>query len=141
MNWGKSIFLFYSLFVIALLSVVYFAFTQDVNLVADDYYKQEIAYENQINRIKNTNALAIKPEMHVVNGFVELSFPANINPKGYILFFHPEKSALDKKVGLALGQDHKQQIDFHEQVKGKWIAKLHWRFEGKEYYQEFTIVK
>ena len=53
MNWGKGIFIFYSLFVVAILSVVYFAFTQEVNLVSEDYYQQEIAYESQIERIKN----------------------------------------------------------------------------------------
>ena len=141
MNWGKSIFLFYSLFVIAILSVVYFSFTQDVNLVAEDYYQQEIIYEEQITRIKNTEALAKKPTITLKTGFVELMFPQELEPKGSILFFRPSDANLDRRVPIALGANGTQQIDFSTQEKGLWKAKLNWKQGNKEYYQEFVIVK
>ncbi len=141
MNWGKGIFLFYSLFVVALLGVVYFSFTQDVNLVADDYYQQEIDYENQINRMRNTSALAQKPALELAGDFVKLTFPPNSSPSGYILFFHPAQASQDRKVAIALDSHHTQQIDFSSQKPGKWIAKLFWKDKDKEYYQEFILLK
>lgn len=141
MNWGKSIFLFYSLFVIAILSVVVFSFSVDVNLVAEDYYQQEIAYEDQITRIKNTESLIEKPSIVLKNNYVEVTFPSNLKPKGTILFFRPSNASMDRRIPIALGADGRQQVDFSTQENGKWIAKLTWQQGGKEYYQEFVIVK
>lgn len=141
MNWGKSIALFYGLFVVALLIVVAFSFTQDVNLVTEDYYQQELVYEDQINRIKNTEALVEKPEIVLKGSYVELSFPAELSPKGTILFFRPSDANKDRRIAISLGADKKQQIDFSSEQKGLWKAKLNWTQEGKEYYQEFVIVK
>lgn len=141
MNWGKSIALFYGLFVVALLAVVAFSFTQDVNLVADDYYKQELVYEDQINRIRNTEELAEKPTMQLRSDYVELVFPENLTPKGNILFFRPSDGSKDRSQPISLGVNNKQQIDFSTEEKGLWKAKLTWNQAGKEYYQEFVIVK
>lgn len=141
MNWGKSIFVFYSLFVVAILSVVYFSFTQDVNLVAYDYYQQELAYEAQITRIKNTNSLENKPTIILKNNYVELTFPLELTPTGIILFFRPSDGAKDRRLPISLGANGTQQIDFSTQANGKWIAKLTWQQGYMEYYQEFVIVK
>lgn len=141
MNWGKSIALFYGLFVVALLAVVVFSFTQDVNLVADDYYQQELVYEDQINRIKNTESLEIKPALVLKGNYVELTFPQELSPKGSILFFRPSDAKMDRRISVALGVDNKQQIDFSKAEKGLWKAKLTWNQDNKEYYQEFVIVK
>lgn len=118
MNWGKSIALFYGLFVVALLAVVVFSFTQDVNLVADDYYQQELVYEDQINRIKNTESLEIKPALVLKGNYVELTFPQELSPKGTILFFRPSDAKMDRRISVALGVDNKQQIDFSKAEKG-----------------------
>ena len=141
MNWGKGIFIFYSLFMIAILSVVYFAFTQEVNLVSDDYYKQEIEYEDQIERIKNTESLIEKPKVVLKNTYIELSFPKGLNPKGALLLFRPSDGTQDRRIAIALGANGTQQMDFSTQSAGKWIAKLSWEEDGKEYYQEFIIIK
>lgn len=141
MNWGKGIFIFYSLFVIAILWVVAFSFSVDVNLVSDDYYQQEIAYEDQIVRIKNTYKLVEKPIMILKNGYVELSFPKELRPQGTILFFRPSNASLDRRIAIALGANGTQQIDFSIQKAGLWKAKLTWSQGEKEYYQEFVIIK
>lgn len=141
MNWGKSIFLFYSLFVVALLAVVFFSFTQDVNLVSEDYYQQEIAYEEQITRMKNTEGLTVKPAVALKNQYVEITFPPALKPKGTILFFRPSDASLDRRIAIALGADGTQQVDFSTQEKGLWKVKLQWKEGDKEFYQESVIVK
>jgi len=141
MNWGKGIFIFYSLFMIAILSVVYFSFTQEVNLVSDDYYQQEIAYEAQIERIKNAGSLIEKPMVVLKSTYVELTFPKGLSPKGTLLLFRPSDGSQDRRIAIALGANGTQQIDFSTQETGKWIAKLTWKEGDKEYYQEFIIIK
>ena len=141
MNWGKSIALFYGVFVVSILAVVAFSFTQDVNLVTEDYYQQELVYEDQINRLKNTETLAEKPTITLKGLYVELVFPKELNPKGSILFFRPSDSHKDKRVAISLGAEGSQQIDFSTEQAGLWKAKLTWKLGENEYYQEFVIVK
>ncbi len=141
MNWGKSIALFYTLFVIAILSVVAFAFTQDVNIISEDYYQQEIAYEDQITRIKNIERLEAKPSVVLMGSYVEIIFPTELKPKGNILFFRPSDGSKDRYLPISLGSNGTQQIDFSTQQQGKWIAKLLWSEGDKEYYQEFNLYK
>ena len=141
MNWGKSIALFYVLFVIAILSVVAFAFTQDVNIISDDYYQQEIAYESQIEKLKNTAELVEKPTIVLKGNYIEVTFPKELNPKGTILFFRPSDGSKDKRVPISLGANGTQQIDFSTEIAGLWKAKLNWSQGNEQYFQEFIIVK
>ncbi len=141
MNWGKSIALFYTLFVVAILSVVAFSFTQDVNIISEDYYQQEIAYEEQIERLKNTNELEVEPGVELVRNHVKVVFADNLKPKGNILFFRPSDGSKDWHVPISLGADGTQQIDFSTRQQGKWIVKLLWRDGDKEYYKEFSLYK
>ena len=141
MNWGKSIALFYGLFVIAILSVVAFAFTQDVNIISEDYYQQEIAYESQITKIKNTESLVEKPSIFLKGNYIQVVFPKPLSPKGHILFFRPSDGSKDKRVPISLGANGTQQIDFSTEIAGLWKAKLNWVQGDKQYYQEFIIVK
>ncbi|MGB1317661.1 MAG: FixH family protein, partial [Flavobacteriales bacterium] len=53
MNWGWGISIFYGSFVVFMLGMVTLAFQQDFDLVADDYYEQEIAYQGRIDQMNN----------------------------------------------------------------------------------------
>jgi hypothetical protein len=46
-NWGKGIVLVYSLFVLGILFLVYQSKQQKLDLVYDDYYAQELMFQNQ----------------------------------------------------------------------------------------------
>ena len=53
MNWGKGIIVALALFVGFILFLVITLMRQDVDLVSEDYYKQEIDYEARIQKEQN----------------------------------------------------------------------------------------
>ena len=57
MNWGVKIVISFVFFIGLLFGLVYISMNQDISLVSENYYEQELAYEDQIQRIKNTNNL------------------------------------------------------------------------------------
>ncbi len=59
MNWGKSIVLVFIVFAGFIGAMIYQMCRQRIDLVRDDYYQSEIAYQQQINRL--TNASQKKP--------------------------------------------------------------------------------
>ena len=52
-NWGVGIFTFYGLFVVFILALVFRSSQENYDLVTEDYYQQEIRFEEVINKRNN----------------------------------------------------------------------------------------
>ena len=144
MNWGTGIAIFLAVYMAGVIGVVIFSFQSDVNLVTEDYYQKELEYEDQIDRIRNTNSLATQPQLKLNRAAeaVLLTFPAELNPKkGTVLFFRPSDFTKDVNNKLKLNKKNEQVFDFTDMDAGMWKVKLQWEAENKSYYQEFVIVK
>ena len=111
MNWGWKITIFMGIYMAGILGVVWFAMTQEVNLVTEDYYKKELAYEEQITRLKNTKTLENKPSFGLSKDkkLVVLSFPEGLVPeKGEILLYRPSDFTQDRRFKLGLDENLQQ---------------------------------
>ncbi|MCG6915274.1 FixH family protein, partial [bacterium BMS3Abin03] len=83
-NWGTGIFISYSVFMLlTIITAVYFM-NQDVSLVTDDYYQQELKYQDQIDKIERTNALSEKPAIDFDGLGVNISFPKLLIEKNVV---------------------------------------------------------
>ena len=60
LSWGTGIVISFVVFMSSTLAVVIYLMNQDVDLVTRDYYKKELAYQDQIERIERTNKMAIR---------------------------------------------------------------------------------
>jgi len=141
MNWGARITVSFIVFAMVIFTMVFISMNQDINLVSEDYYKQEIAYEDQIQRLRNTQSLDQSPEITIDRNAqqVIIRFPKELTGQikdGYILLFRPSDSRLDKRYELALNEEGIQKVSIRGQIKGLWKAKLYWQDYNLEYYQE-----
>ena len=73
MNWGTKIVFSFIAFAGLIITMVVISMRQDVSLVAKDYYVQEIAYQDQIDKIQNQKALESEPTIKLSQEFVEVS--------------------------------------------------------------------
>ncbi len=144
MNWGWKIVVVYSAFVIMTLSMVFFFMNQKVDLVADDYYKQEIEYQGQINKISNANSLEepigfnYSPE----NRVVIFTFPVDHvsgGLKGQIHFYRPANADEDKIFNINPDANGEQKIGVGSLSKGMWKVKISWAFGKKHFYNEKIV--
>lgn len=143
MNWGWKIAIVMGIYMTGIISVVWYAMSVDVNLVAEDYYQLELAYEDQILRLKNTNSLAEKPtfDFSTDKKFVVLTFPQGLIPdNGNITFYRPSDFTQDRKFKLDLDDANQQGFVTVSLLPGLWKAKLQWQQGDKSYFQEFVIV-
>tara|TARA_A100000171_G_C2117774_1_gene138898 strand:- start:100 stop:540 length:441 start_codon:yes stop_codon:yes gene_type:complete len=145
MNWGIKIVISFVCFVGLLVTLVYVSVSTDFYLVADNYYEQELAYESQIQRIKNVNGLAEKPDFKLVrsDGKAELRFPLSVMKameEGKISFFRSANARLDKEFDLVFDENGLQTFDMKSLASGAWKVKIEWKSKGTEYYQELNIV-
>ena len=143
MNWGWKITIVLIIYMTGIVAVVSYTMTLDVNLVADDYYQQELAYEEQITRLKNTQALENKPSFQksADGKLIVLTFPEDIIPeKGHIVLYRPSDFTKDRKFKLELNEDRQQGFVSESLQSGLWKAKVFWQEEEKAFFQEFVIV-
>lgn len=145
MSWGKGITITIILFTGFILFLVITCVRQtDINLVSSDYYEQEIAYQQVINKMNNTTSLSAKPEIKTgADGTVWIDFSEMANYRsmsGDVLFFRPSDPKLDLRVHLSLDTNGRQEIAKGALQRGKWVCKINWQTEGKDYYIETPLI-
>ena len=127
--WGKGVAIFTTAFVLLILTMVIFVSMQDFDLVESDYYAKEVAYQQQIERIKNTNELEQKPTF-VFNGaeqLIVLKFPDSLTEfvtGGRVHLFRPSDQKDDLITELKLDPSGLQLIPFTTVKKGMWKIKI-----------------
>ena len=126
--------------------IVYFviqAMNQDVDLVSKDYYAQEIAYQDQIDRVRRTQALGDVMLTYKEEGqTILLQVPATYSDKkltGMITLFRPSDDKLDQQLPLQLGRDLSQLIEVGDLEKGLWKVRVNFSDGEEAYYSEKTI--
>lgn len=138
-NWGTKIAIFYISFVLFILAMVYMAFGEKYDLVTEDYYQQELEFQDKIDKSANAFALDEKLKIVIKSGSVILKFPSSLKEtSGTINFFRPSDSKADFTEDINLN-DGNQSISIEKFTKGKYIVKTEWKNEGTEFFQEDVI--
>jgi len=135
-NWGTGITLVYVSFVLFMVAMVTLCVKNDVYLVSDDYYKEEIAYQNKINSLTNS---AKEPATMVFEDkklHIHLPFPPETGAT--LLLYRPDNQKSDVSYSVAFQHGL---IPLNSLKTGNWIAKLSWNKAGKNYFQQYRFNK
>ena len=144
MNWGTKIAIGYGLFVALTVGMVILAFQYDVNLVATDYYAQELEYQSQIDSHNNLMDLEGKMAIKVskASSLLEIQFPEGAlapGAHGQLQFFRPSDPSLDFQIDFDGAKGKVLQINTTKMAGGYWRVKMNWESEGKSYFFEQQI--
>ncbi|KAA3437129.1 FixH family protein [Rufibacter hautae] len=144
--WPKLIIAAFVFFALFIGNMVRQAMKSDVNLVSQDYYQKELAFQQHMEQVKATQALDSQVLLTHVQAAEQLSivFPAGVKTAqvdGQILFFRPSDAKQDITLALNLNEDGQQHIRTATLAKGLWRVQLNWKQAGKAYYlqKDFTI--
>lgn len=139
MNAGKWIIVAYVLFAGFIGVLVTVCMRQDISLVSADYYKNELAYQQQIDRMERTAALPVKPRISVYSNQVRITFDStNTIQHGTVNLFCPANKKMDRTFNLEAGEaEFAQRVS--DLLPGMYRLKLNWTMNGKDYYLEEII--
>jgi hypothetical protein len=139
MNWGWKLTLVYSLFVAGILTLVFKARSEKVDLVATDYYAQELAYSQRLEAQRNASLLQVKPKafQQEDNLIVEIPVACESLTNGNIHVYCPADAALDQK--LLLTNDTLQSFPVESLTPGIYLIKFSFQLNEKPYYIEQAI--
>nr|WP_238395816.1 FixH family protein [Pontibacter pudoricolor] len=122
---------------------VYKAMNQDVDLVSKDYYEQEIKYQDQIEKVRRTQALGdVMLNYSADDKTILLQMPATYKDKnltGTITLFRPSNDKLDEQLPLQLGRDQSQLLDAKDLDSGIWKVRVNFSDGEDTYYTEKVI--
>lgn len=125
-------------FMIFILSFVYKSIMMDEyqhELVSEDYYGDELHYQEEIDKLNNSNTLSKNIMLSNSEAGILINFPDNIEQnsiEGIVYFQRLSNEKLDFSEKIEL-TDHQQLIPAEKLVSGKWIVKIDWKSEEEEY--------
>lgn len=143
MNWGHKITLIFIAFAAMMIYMVVRSFQANVDLVSEDYYLQELNYQQQIDKKNNVAAQQKEVVSRLTVNGVELQFAETVDPgqlSGTINLYRPSEADMDRAVAIALDSQRKQMIAPELLQPGKYILKIDWKEGNTPFYQEIELL-
>ncbi len=135
MNWGVKIIVVYVCFIGMIFFLIIQSYTHPSDLVAKNYYAQELAYQEVID--KEINGKKIDSLIHVVLGSdaIIIKFNPKLKPiyHGNVTFYRPSHATWDRSFVLQLDQANTQHIDKSYFYPGYYTIILSWEDGVKKY--------
>ena len=137
-NWGTGIVLAFIAFISF---IMYFIITMNVSdkydhdLVTEDYYKDELAYQNNIDKLNNAKVLEENITYKITKEGILIHFPENFDAKkitGNVFLYRPSNKHLDFDTAISLSKSNLLIPDIRL-VDGRWNIKIDWQYNGKSY--------
>lgn len=143
-DWGKGLTLAIILFIVTTLSVVGYIVSLDYHMVTENHYEKAVNYQEHIDRVEEAGNMTnpVKINLLVEDRILRLQFPNSVSYNdvdGTIELYRPSDSSLDQKFELTLNQNGIQDISSSDLAKGKWLVKVRWSSEGKNFYKQESI--
>lgn len=142
MNWGYRIVVAYLLFALILGVLAFKSFRSKVSLVAPDYYRQEIAYQEQIDKIENAANLEhpLTIELDNEKKVLVITFPPQQQQlSGEVTFYRPSNAQMDRFWKITPNHQNQQLIALQTVENGLWKVQVTWKADDKSYYQHKNV--
>ncbi|OIQ28358.1 MAG: cytochrome C oxidase Cbb3 [Bacteroidetes bacterium MedPE-SWsnd-G2] len=144
-NWGTGIVI---AFVCFIAFIMYFVVSMSTNdkydhdLVNENYYEQELKYQEDIDKEKKAKNLSENVKWRKSSEGIEIEFPSTMNYsdiKGTLHLDRPSNKTLDFKSELNLNSS-KFIIPKDNLLEGRWNLKIYWNYKGNDYLFKELIV-
>ena len=137
-NWGTGIVLAFIGFISF---IMYFIITMNVDerfeheLVTEDYYAEELNYQNDIDKLNNAKKLLRNVHYEKTNEGLFVRFPEDLDYKkitGKVFLYRPSNKQLDFETTISLSEISLL-IPDKRLVDGRWNIKIDWQYNGISY--------
>ncbi len=144
-NWGTGIVLAFIGFICF---IMYFVINMNTNkkydhdLVTEDYYKQELEFQNDINKETNAKTLEENITWKKTDKGIIIIFPETLkaqNITGNVFLYRPSSKQFDFETPISLS-NHNLLIPDNRLLDGRWNIKVDWQYNGKSYLYKKQIV-
>ena len=143
-NWGTGIVIAIVLFISFIMFFVIKMTTSkefDHDMVVEEYYKKELAYQEEIDAEENLKLLSETIKGNKTREGWLLTFPETIETskvKGIVFLYRPSNKQLDFDFPIEFSGSNLL-IPDKRLLDGRWNITVTWDYEGKEYMYKKSI--
>jgi nitrogen fixation protein FixH len=143
--WPISIIAFFTVAIIGCGTFIAFCSRHPADLVAADYYEQEIRYQGQMDRLQHAQqpARSATVTYNAATRLISISLPPNhsqAKSSGSIQLYRPSAINLDRRIELTLDAHGVQTIDASSLTPGLWKVRVSWTADQQDFYLDQKIV-
>ena len=137
-SWGTGIVLAFVAFIIFILYFVFLASTRNQanhDLVTREYYKEELAYQQEIDAQQNALKYAKETTFKKTTEGLIITFPEDFkfdNTQGIVSLYRPSNKHLDFDLPVSLSNTHLL-IPDKQLVDGRWDIRISWSHHDQNY--------
>ena len=144
-NWGVGIVIAFVLFIAF---IMYFVIRMNVDdkfdhdLVTDEYYQEELKYQESIDKETNARALTTNVSWSKTDDGLLITFPTNLDYKrikGKVFLYRPSNKQLDMEVPISLS-NHYLLIPDDSLLDGRWNIYIDWEYNNTSYLFKEEII-
>lgn len=144
-TWGHGVIVALGAFICFILFMIFLFPNGQKNseLITDNYYEEELAFQDVIDAKKRADSLAEKPQYSQAQDGIKITFPKDINNGNSKIRFHlfrTDDQTLDVKKDMILDANNAFLIPEKVLVKGNYTLKVHWNKDKKEYQIDYDVV-
>ena len=140
--WPLAIILTFVVFISCTVGLVVLACSQKADLVSEDYYEQEIRFQNHLDRLDRTSNVDASIIYEAATQRIRIALPRAQSDhalRGRIELYRPSASGLDRQLALAPDARGIQTIDAAKLRPGLWKVRITWSAENQDYFLERAI--
>ena len=138
-NWGTGIVIAFIVFIGFIMFLVISMMTDDAfnyDLVTEEYYKEELAFQEEIDAETNASLLSENIVINRVDEGLLVIFPKNFEfdkIEGTIFVYRPSNKSLDFNISLNKLSSNKILIPENRLIEGRWNISVSWKYETVNY--------
>lgn len=136
LNWGHGLAIALAIFAAIMLGFLYNSFQLDHEMVADNYYQEELVFQDKIDQKTNAKAagksISIKEEANQV--IVQFTVDDTALTEGEIEFMRPSNQKLDVQFPIVLNERAQLAISKEHFARGKYTVRASWKVNDVDYY-------
>ena len=139
MNWGKSLILVFIIFMSGIGYLAYRTTQTNFDLVENDYYKQELSYQQKIDKANEANKLSEQISIVQTKEGIKMQLPIDMKDKkisGEVWFYCAYDKNRDKKFSIETDSALAQIFSNEQVLPGNYTVKINWSGDQKNYYSE-----
>jgi nitrogen fixation protein FixH len=141
--WPYALIAFFAVAILGTATLVYISVTNSSDLVAKDYYDQEMRYQGRLDQLHRTQPLEDRIGVEHAGDVVRLRLPkehAAGGAAGTVSLYRPSAAGADKSYPLALDGEGRQALSVSDLGTGLWKVRIQWKVGVEEYYTERNLV-
>lgn len=143
-SWGVKIIITFAVFAAGVFTMVAVSMMNDTDLVSENYYEQEIKYQDQIDLLNksahlNESVILTQEGNELILNVSELEKEGENSYEGNILFYRGSDAKKDFDIPFNPDNNGIQKINAEKLAKGYWKVSLKLNKNGEDYFVEKKI--